>query len=104
MNATGSTLLSILATAALGAVSGIGGAVFYSAHQTPPQQVMVVDMAQLLEPIAADPTLDEYEKRQITERFGDALNRTLDERARAGVIVLDASAVVRAPGDSYVEP
>lgn len=97
-------MLSILATAALGAVSGIGGAVFYGAYQTPPTRVMVVDMTRLLEPIATDPTLDEYEKRRITERFGDALNRVLDEHARTGVIVLDASAVVRAPGDSYVEP
>jgi len=72
---------------------------------TPPPRIMVLDMPALVQPIASDPSLNEYQKRQITEDLGRALEAAMNEEVEVnGNIVLDASVILRAPESSYVQP
>ena len=62
-------------------------------------------MPALVQPIASDPSLNEYQKRQITEDLGRALEAAMNEEVEVnGNIVLDASVILRAPESSYVQP
>ena len=90
---------------AISVVSGAIGAVAYDRFRTPPPRIMVLDMPALVQPIASDPSLNEYQKRQITEDLGRALEAAMNEEVEAkGNIVLDASVILRAPESSYVQP
>lgn len=90
---------------AISVVSGTIGAVAYDRFRSPPPRIMVLDMPALVQPIASDPSLNEYQRRQITEDLGRALEAAMTEEVEVhGNIVLDASAILRAPEDSYVQP
>ena len=90
---------------AISIVSGAIGAVAYDRFRTPPPRIMVLDMPALVQPIASDPSLNEYQKRQITEDLGRALEAAMNEEVEVnGNIVLDASVILRAPESSYVQP
>ena len=90
---------------AISIVSGAIGAVVYDRYRTPPPRIMVLDMPALVQPIATDPSLNEYQKRQITEDLGRALEAAMIEEVEVnGNIVLDASVILRAPESSYVQP
>ena len=90
---------------AISVVSGAIGAVAYDRFRTPPPRIMVLDMPALVQPIASDPSLNEYQKRQITEDLGRALEAAMNEEVEVnGNIVLDASVILRAPESSYVQP
>lgn len=93
-------LLSLAISAMAGA---LGGAV-YVRHQIHPQRVLVLDVRRLAEPILKDEGLTEAARRQRIEQIGTAVGQTLGQYAQQGDIVLDASAVLRAPKDAYVAP
>jgi len=90
---------------AISVVSGAIGAVAYDRYRTPPPRIMVLDMPALIEPISTDASLNEYQKRQITEDLGRALDAAMTQEVEVnGNIVLDASVILRAPESSYVKP
>ena len=104
MSAAGSALLSIAMTAAIAAVAGALGALLYARSQAPPPKIQVLDMRRLVASVAGDPTLDEAIRRARTQEISNVISRYIDEQASHGVIVLDGSAVLRAPEYLYVEP
>ena len=104
MSAAGSTLLSIAMTASIAAVAGALGGLLYARSQEPPPQIQVLDMRRVVEAVAGDPTLDEASRRARAREISNVVSRYIDEQASHGVIVLDGSAVLRAPERLYVEP
>lgn len=104
MSAAGSTLLSIAMTASIAAVAGALGGLLYARSQDPPPQIQVLDMRRVVEAVADDPTLDEASRRARAREISNVVSRYIDEQASHGVIVLDGSAVLRAPERLYVEP
>lgn len=98
------TLASILVTTALAFVGGALGAALYLRSQPLPVRVEVLDMRRVIAEIAADPTLDEMGRHARTKAVSNDLALLIAERAAQGVIVLDGSAVLRAPPQSYVTP
>jgi hypothetical protein len=104
MSAAGSALLSIAMTASIAAVAGALGGLLYARSQDPPPQIQVLDMRRVVEAVAGDPTLDEASRRARAQEISSVVSRYIDEQASQGVIVLDGSAVLRAPERLYVEP
>lgn len=104
MSAAGSTLLSITMTASIAAVSGALGGLLYARSQDPPPQIQVLDMRRVVEAVAGDPSLDEASRRVRAQEISSVVSRYIDDQAAQGVIVLDGSAVLRAPERLYVEP
>ena len=104
MSTASSALLSIAMTAAIAAVAGALGALIYARSQDPPPQIQVLDMRRVVASVAGDPTLDEASRRARTQEISNVVSRYIDEQASRGVIVLDGSAVLRAPERLYVEP
>ena len=99
-----SALINGVLMIAISVISGAIGAVIYERMQPPPARIMVLDMGALLKPIAEDPSLNALEKRQITADIGASLNKAMQREADTGAIILDASVVLKAPRDSYVQP
>lgn len=104
MRELGALLLSTLMTAAIGVTGGAIGGFLYARTQAPPLQIQVLDMRRLVDAVASDPTLDAAARRSKTQEISDAVSKLVGEQAARGVIVLDASAVLRAPPQVYVEP
>jgi len=98
-----SAIISHAITAAIAVAGGALGGLIYSRSNELPQQVRVVDMRRLVEAIAQDPTLDEAGRRARTEEVSNAISKLVTEQAARGAIVLDGSAVLRAPAQVYVE-
>jgi hypothetical protein len=101
------TLISVglyLVSLAIAGASGALGGIWYLRHQTPPPRLLVVDMRRLVEPVLADSTLPEAERRERITQIGTAVSRMLNQYSQEGAIVLDASAVLRAPRQAYVQP
>lgn len=99
-----SALINGVLMIAISVISGAIGAVIYERMQPPPPRIMVLDMGALLKPIAEDPSLNALEKRRITEDIGASLQQAMQREADTGAIILDASVVLKAPRDSYVQP
>lgn len=99
-----SSLINGALMIAISVISGVLGAVVYERMQPPPPRIMVLNMSELLQPIANDPSLNALEKRRITEDIGSALQRSMQIEADNGAIILDASVVLKAPEESYVQP
>ena len=97
-----SAIISHAITAAIALAGGALGGLIYSRSSEVPQ-VRVVDMRRLVEAIARDPTLDEAGRKARTEEVSNAISRLVTEQAARGAIVLDGSAVLRAPDQVYVE-
>lgn len=95
-----SGLLSVLIAAVAGAIGGVA----YERFSTPPQRLVVVDMEEMLKPLATDPALDENERKVRAKLIAEAITKSADDLVQQGFIVLDGSAVLRAPKDIYVEP
>lgn len=104
MSAAGSALLNIAMTASIAAVAGALGGLLYARSQDPPPQIQVLDMRRVVEAVAGNPKLDEASRRARTQEISNVVSRYIDEQASHGVIVLDGSAVLRAPERFYVEP
>ena len=104
MSAAGSALLSIAMTASMAAVAGALGGLLYARSQDPPPKIQVLDMRRVVQAVASDPTLDEASRRARAQEISGVVSRYIDEQASRGVIVLDGSAVLRAPERLYVEP
>lgn len=98
-----SAIISHAITAAIALAGGALGGLIYSRSSEVPPQVRVVDMRRLVEAIARDPTLDEAGRKARTEEVSNAISRLVTEQAARGAIVLDGSAVLRAPDQVYVE-
>jgi hypothetical protein len=98
------TLLSFAITAAFAIASGVLGAVLYEHAQKPPPRVQIIDLQKPVAAIASDPALAEATRRARVAEIGERMSHLAEERAAEGVIVLDASAVLRAPADAYVAP
>lgn len=103
MREAASAIISHAITAAIAVAGGALGALIYSRSNEPPLQVRVVDMRRLVEAIAQDPALDEAGRRARTEEVSNAISKLVTEQAARGAIVLDGSAVLRAPAQMYVE-
>jgi len=104
MSSLGAAVLSFAMTASISLVAGALGGLLYARSQDPPPQIQVLDMRHLVESVARDPTLDEASRRSRTQEIGNLVSRYIDEQASRGIIVLDGSAVLRAPAQLYVEP
>jgi hypothetical protein len=104
MRELGSMIVSTVMTAAIGVTGGAIGGLLYARAQDPPLQVQVLDMRRMVETVASDPTLDANARRVKTQEISDAISTLVGERAAHGVIVIDASAVLRAPPQAYVQP
>jgi hypothetical protein len=95
-------LYGIWGTLSLGA--GVLGGMWYVKHQNPAPRLMVLDMRQLVEPLAANPALDATEQKRRVDLLSRRASASIDAYATQGTIVLDASAVLRAPRSVYVQP
>jgi hypothetical protein len=104
MRELGSVVISTAITAAIGLTGGAIGGLLYARSQEPWLRIEVLDMRRLVDSVANDPTLDAAARRSKTQEISDAVGRLIDERASHGIIVLDGSAVLRAPPQSYVQP
>lgn len=104
MREMSSTLLSLALTAVFAIVGGAIGGVLHERWRRPTPQIAVIDMQKLVAEVATDPSLGEAARRARVEDIGDRVIRAAEERAGQGIVVLDASAVVRAPGEVYVAP
>lgn len=104
MMGTAWSVASVVASAMLAALAGAGGASWILSQYKPPAPIMIVDATKTLASVAADATLDDDERRAMAERLGHRFSTAIDRHVSEGVIVLDASAVVRAPGELYVVP
>lgn len=104
MRELGALLMSTLVTAAIGVTGGAIGSYLYARAQDPPLKIQVLDMRRLVDAVASDPTLDVAARRSKTQEISDAISKLVGEQADRGIIVLDASAVLRAPPQAYVEP
>lgn len=93
-----------LVSASISVAAGIAGGVWYARHQDRPPALVVLDMRRLVEPLAADIKLDDAERRKRIERLGESATHTINSYAARGAIVLDGSAVLRAPSTVYVNP
>jgi hypothetical protein len=91
-----------LLSAAISAAAGVAGGVWYARHQERPPPVVVLDMKKLVEHVAADAGLDDSERQRRILNIGLRATQTIDDYAARGVIVLDGSAVLRAPNSAYV--
>jgi hypothetical protein len=91
-----------LLSAAISATAGVAGGVWYVRHQERPPPVVVLDMKKLVEPVAADAGLDDSERQRRILNIGLRATQAIDDYAARGVIVLDGSAVLRAPSSAYV--
>lgn len=104
MREMGSLLISTAVTAAIGVAGGAIGGLLYARSQVPPVRIQVVDMRRLVDAVGSDPTLDAAARRLKTQEISDAVSKLVGEQAARGVIVLDGSAVLRAPAQAYVAP
>lgn len=104
MREVSSLLMSTVVTATIGVVGGAIGGLLYTRAQEPPVRIQVVDMRRLVEAVGSDPTLDAVARRVKTQEISDAVSKLVAEQAARGVIVLDGSAVLRAPPQTYVAP
>lgn len=104
MRELGSILISTAITAAIGLTGGAIGGLLYARAQEPPLRIQVLDMRRLVDAVASDPTLDAAARRSKTQEISNAVSKLVGEQASRGVIVLDGSAVLRAPPQAYVEP
>lgn len=104
MRERGSSLISSLLTVAVAVSGGVLGALLYIRSQDAPLRVQVLDMRRLVESVASDATLDAAARRKRTEEIADSVAKLVNQQASQGVIVLDASAVLSAPPESYVAP
>jgi hypothetical protein len=98
-----SVVLYLLSLAVAGASGAVGGAL-YVRHQPRPPRVVVLDIRRLAEPVVNDASLSDAARRQRITQIGSALSQNLAHYAQDGAIVLDGSAVLRAPREAYVEP
>ena len=98
-----SVMLYLLSLAVAGASGAVGGAL-YVRHQPRAPKVVVLDIRRLAEPVVNDGTLSNDARRQRIAQIGSALSQNLTHYVQDGAIVLDASAVLRAPREAYVEP
>lgn len=97
-------ILTYLVTIAIAAAAGVGGAVWYVRHQQRVPDLVVLDMRRLIEPLANDGELSDTERKKRIQRLSEIATRTIDAYAARGAIVLDGSAVLRAPRRVYVGP
>lgn len=104
MRELGTLLVSTVVTAAISVTGGAIGGLLYSRAQAPPLQVQVLDMRRLVDAVASDSSLDAAARRARTQEISDAVSKLVGEQAARGVIVLDGSAVLRAPPQAYVHP
>lgn len=104
MRELGSIVISTAITAAIGLTGGAIGGLLYARAQEPPLRIQVLDMRRWVDAVASDPTLDAAARRSKTQEISSAVSKLVGEQASRGVIVLDGSAVLRAPPQAYVEP
>lgn len=104
MRELGSIVISTVITAAIGLTGGVIGGLLYARAQEPPLRIQVLDMRRLVDAVASDPTLDAAARRSKTQQISNVVSKLVGEQASRGVIVLDGSAVLRAPPQAYVEP
>lgn len=95
-------LYVVWGTLSLGA--GVLGGMWYVKHLNPPPRLMVLDMRQLVEPLATNPAQDASEQKRRIDVLSQRASASIDAYAMQGAIVLDASAVLRAPRNVYVQP
>ena len=91
-----------LLSAAISAAAGVAGGIWYVRHEERPPPLVVLDMKKLIEPLAADAGLDDSERQRRVLNIGIRATQAIDDYAARGVIVLDGSAVLRAPSSAYV--
>jgi hypothetical protein len=96
-------LLYTVALAVAGSAGALGGVV-YVRHQTPPPRIVILDIHHLAEAVIKDPTLSESDRAKRISQIGTSVSQVVGRYAQQGAIVLDASAVLRAPQDAYLEP
>lgn len=97
-------VISYVLSAAFCITAGALGGVVYERLQDRPAPMVVVDLRRLIEPIATDPSLSEDDRRERTQKISEAVRASVETYVASGVIVLDASAVLRAPENAYVKP
>jgi hypothetical protein len=97
------SLLYLLSTA-FSLTGGVLGGMLYFKHSSTAPQVVVLDMRRLVEPLALDPHMEASEQRRRVEDMSRRASELIDAYAAKGAIVLDASAVLRAPQKLYVQP
>jgi hypothetical protein len=97
-------VMRAVVSVALSVVAGILGGVLYERHQTQPLRIVVLDMRTLAESVARDTTLSDAARAERVAQLGAAVNRSVGQYVRQGAIVLDGTAVLRAPKELYVEP
>jgi hypothetical protein len=98
------SLVGIVLSIAVAGVSGALGGVLYARHQAPPPRIVIVDMRRLIEPVVNDASLADSTRRQRIAEIGAAVNKSVERYVLSGAIVLDASSILRAPREAYVEP
>jgi len=102
-----SNALSVLVVVAMSLSAGVLGAIVYLHRQpstAPAPHIVVVDMRHLIEPVMTNASLDDASRRRRAAEIGKSMGVAMDRYAASGAIVLDASAVLRAPKEFYVEP
>jgi hypothetical protein len=97
-------IIGIVASLACSGIAGALGGLLAPHRQIPPPRIAVLDMRSLVESIASDPSLDAAGRQRRAEELTKSINRTVDRYASEGVVVLDASIVLRAPREMYVRP
>jgi len=91
-------------TVAVSVLAGVLGGILYERLQPVPLRIEVLDMRRVVEAVARDASLDEAQRQGRTKDLGEMVSRYVNEQASNGVIVLDGTAVLRAPASVYVEP
>ena len=97
-------IVSIVLTVAVSGISGALGGLLYAREQKVPTPVVVVDMRKLLDPIVRDDSLDDEARLKRTAQIGNEVRAVVERHVAAGAIVLEGSAVLRAPQELYVQP
>ena len=98
-----SAITNMLITIVIAVVAGVLGAGIYVRSQET-LRVRVLDMRPIVEAIARDSSLDEDARRDRTRAVSERISELVSEEAAQGTIILDGSAVLRAPANAYVEP
>lgn len=98
-----SAITNMLITIVIAVVAGVLGACIYVRSQET-LRVRVLDMRPIVEAIAREPSLDEDARRDRTRAVSERISELVSEEAAQGTIILDGSAVLRAPANAYVEP
>lgn len=97
-------VVSLALTIAVSGISGALGGLLYARYQKAPSPVVVVDMRKLLDPVVRDGSLDDAARLKRTAQIGTAISQVVEHHVAAGTVVLDGSAVLRAPQELYVQP